>query len=190
MSITRPRRANSLGAAINSAASAGDPWSAQLPNPAYGAGTAGKLISDNLNATMTSRLAATDYVIPPNTAQIAVATRDVSNASPAPGSMGAAINSAASAGDPWATSLPGSYGPGTAGNLIGSNMDATISSRLASSAYVAAPSAAVVAQSVRDVDNTAPAANSLGAAVNVSAVAGDPWSKTLPGATAQEPQAR
>ena len=172
---------NSLGAAINRAASAGDPWSAQLPNPAYGTGTAGKLIGDNLNATITSRLAASAYVIPPNVSQIAVANRDVSNASPAPGSLGEAVNSAASAGDPWATLLPGIYAAGTAGALIGNNVDAKISTRLPTSGYVQAPSAQVVAQSVRDIDNTTPATNSLGAAINVSALAGDPWIKVLPG---------
>jgi hypothetical protein len=35
------------------------------------------------------------------------------------GSMGAKLNSAASAGDPWTTTLPGSYLPGTAGAIIG-----------------------------------------------------------------------
>ncbi len=35
------------------------------------------------------------------------------------GSFGAAMVAAGSAGDPWATSLPGSYGAGTAGHLIG-----------------------------------------------------------------------
>jgi hypothetical protein len=172
---------NSLGAAVNRAASAGDPWSAQLPNPAYGAGTAGKLISDNLNAPVTSRLATSGYTVPPNVSQIAAATRDVDNTSPVPGSMGDKINSAASAGDPWATFLPGSYAAGTAGDLIGNNMDAKVSTRLPTASYTQAPSAQIVAQSVRDIDNTAPATNSLGAAVNVSAAVGDPWTKVIPG---------
>ncbi len=47
------------------------------------------------------------------------------------GSTGSALNSASSAGDPWNTALPGSYGAGTAGKIIGDNIDATISSRLA-----------------------------------------------------------
>lgn len=45
------------------------------------------------------------------------------------GSTGAALNSAGSAGDPWGTALPGAYGAGSAGNIIGNNLDATISSR-------------------------------------------------------------
>ena len=153
--------ANSLGAAVNRSASAGDPWSAQIPNAIYGAGTAGKLIGDTLNATVASRLAASAYVIPPNVDQIAEATRDVDNTSPVSGSMGDAINRAASAGDPWGTVLPGTYAPGTAGDMIGNYVDAKISSRLPASSYVQAPSAQVVAQSVRDIDNTAPAVNSL-----------------------------
>lgn len=36
--------------------------------------------------------------------------------------MGAKLNSAASAGDPWSTALPGSYATGTAGNILG-NVD-------------------------------------------------------------------
>lgn len=52
----------------------------------------------------------------------------------ASGSTGAALNAAGSAGDPWATTLPGAYGAGTAGKIIGDNINATISSRLASSA--------------------------------------------------------
>lgn len=47
------------------------------------------------------------------------------------GSTGAKLNSAASASDPWSTSLPGSYGAGTAGKIIGDNLNATVSSRLA-----------------------------------------------------------
>jgi hypothetical protein len=45
------------------------------------------------------------------------------------GSTGAALNAAGSAGDPWITPLPGAYGSGTAGKIIGDNINATISSR-------------------------------------------------------------
>jgi len=45
------------------------------------------------------------------------------------GSTAAALNAAGSAGDPWATALPGAYGSGTAGKIIGDNINATISSR-------------------------------------------------------------
>lgn len=37
------------------------------------------------------------------------------------------LDGAASAGDPWTTALPGAYGVGTAGKIIGDNIDAPIS---------------------------------------------------------------
>ena len=45
------------------------------------------------------------------------------------GSTGATLNAAGSAGDPWVTPIPGAYGAGTAGNIIGNNLNATVSSR-------------------------------------------------------------
>ena len=60
---------------------------------------------------------------------VATAVRDIDNTTPAVSSLGAAVNSAASAGDPWATSLPGAYSAGTAGHIIGNRLDATVSSR-------------------------------------------------------------
>ena len=45
-----------------------------------------------------------------------------------PGSTGEALNSAGAAGDPWNTNLPGAYAPGTAGFILGTNLDATVTS--------------------------------------------------------------
>lgn len=39
------------------------------------------------------------------------------------------LDGAASAGDPWTTALPGAYGAGTAGKIVGDNLNATVSSR-------------------------------------------------------------
>ncbi len=47
----------------------------------------------------------------------------------ASGSTGAALNAAGGAGDPWSTALPGAYGAGTAGKIVGDNLNATVSSR-------------------------------------------------------------
>ena len=47
------------------------------------------------------------------------------------GSSGEALAAAGTAGDPWTTALPGAYGAGTAGNIVGNNIDALISSRMA-----------------------------------------------------------
>ena len=43
------------------------------------------------------------------------------------GSTGAALAAAGGSGDPWSTALPGAYGAGTAGNIIGNNLDAAVS---------------------------------------------------------------
>jgi hypothetical protein len=48
------------------------------------------------------------------------------------GSTGAALSAAGGSGDPWSTALPGGYGAGTAGKIIGDNINAAISSRMAS----------------------------------------------------------
>jgi hypothetical protein len=53
------------------------------------------------------------------------------------GTTGNALNAAGSAGDPWSTALPGAYGSGTAGKIIGDNLNATVSSRLATASYTA-----------------------------------------------------
>jgi len=45
------------------------------------------------------------------------------------GTVGGALQSAGSAGDPWVTLLPGSYSAGQAGKLVGDNLNATVSSR-------------------------------------------------------------
>lgn len=47
------------------------------------------------------------------------------------GSTAEALAAAGSAGDPWSTALPGAYSAGTAGYIIGTNLNATISSRMA-----------------------------------------------------------
>ena len=172
--------ANSLGAAINAAASAGDPWATNLPG-SYGAGTAGNRIGSFIDETVSSRMAAASFIASPTKEVIAAAVRDVDNTSPVAGSMGDKINAAASAGDPWSTLLPGTYGAGTAGKLMSDNLDVKVSTRLSSSGYTVPPTVTEIANNVRDVDNRTPAVNSLGAAVNSAASAGDPWATVLPG---------
>lgn len=114
--------AGSAGAGLSAAGSAGDPWSTLLPG-AYGAGTAGKILGDNLDAPVSGATAPTASAVAD-----AVWDETLSDHLTA-GSTGAGLNAAGSAGDPWATSLPGAYGSGTAGKIIGDNINATISSR-------------------------------------------------------------
>lgn len=49
------------------------------------------------------------------------------------GSAGEALAAAGTAGDPWTTPLPGAYGAGTAGKIIGDNINAAVSSRASQS---------------------------------------------------------
>jgi len=50
------------------------------------------------------------------------------------GSTAEQLAAAGAAGDPWATALPGAYTSGQAGNIIGNNVNATISSRASQTA--------------------------------------------------------
>lgn len=62
----------STGEALGAAGSAGDPWTTALPG-AYGAGTAGKLIGDNVNATISSRATQTSVDDVPTNAELTTA---------------------------------------------------------------------------------------------------------------------
>lgn len=64
--------AGSTGAALNAAGSAGDPWTTPLPG-AYGAGTAGKIIGDNVNATISSRASQVSVDDVPTNAELTTA---------------------------------------------------------------------------------------------------------------------
>lgn len=69
-------------------------------------------------------------VTPPTSADIADAVWDEAlSGHTTAGSAGKALSDAGAAGDPWGTSVPGAYGAGTAGYILGTNLDATVSSR-------------------------------------------------------------
>lgn len=65
----------------------------------------------------------------PTAAQIADAVwdEDVDTSHQTAGTAGKKLDDAGGAADPWATALPGAYGAGTAGKIIGDNIDAPIS---------------------------------------------------------------
>lgn len=69
------------------------------------------------------------------------------------GSTGAGLNSAGSAGDPWATALPGAYGPGTAGKILGDNLNATVSSRASQTSVDDVPTNAELATALAGADD-------------------------------------
>jgi hypothetical protein len=96
-----------MGAKLNGAASAGDPWSTTVPG-IYPAGSAGYLMG---------QLALDD---PGLEASIAMAVWSaIANDNDSPGTMGEKLNEANSAGDPWSTTVPGAYPAGSAGYLMG-----------------------------------------------------------------------
>lgn len=67
----------------------------------------------------------------PTAAEIADAVWEeaIADHSGTAGSTAEALNAAGSAGDPWVTALPGAYGSGSAGFILGTNLNATVSSR-------------------------------------------------------------
>jgi hypothetical protein len=81
-------------------------------------------------AAATRTLTANTNLSIPTTAAIADAVWDEPTSGHATaGTTGAALTAAGSAGDPWATSVPGAYAAGTAGYIVGTNLNATVSSR-------------------------------------------------------------
>src|SRR4029077_11040577 len=120
-----------------------------------------------------------------NTDAIASAVRDVSNLAPASGSLGADVKAGigGSTGSGWDEVLPGSHAVGTAGYIVGHNLDAQVSSRLPTTSYIVPPSAIQNATATRDIDNSSPPTGSLGDKINLGASAGDPWATVLPSAS-------
>lgn len=132
----------STGAALNAAGSAGDPWNTALPG-AYGAGTAGKIVGDNINATISSRATQTSVDDLPTNAELATALDPIPTAAEnadavwdepiaghlSAGSTGEALNNAGAAGTPptvgeiadavWDEDATGHQTQGTFGQAIG-----------------------------------------------------------------------
>jgi hypothetical protein len=88
-------------------------------------------ITGRIDAAVSTRLATAGYTVPPTVAAIAdgVWEEDLTDHSGTAGSTAEALGAAGSAGDPWSTALPGAYGAGSAGKIIGDNLNATVGSR-------------------------------------------------------------
>ncbi len=114
-------------------------------------GSIGKLLVDNINATISSRLASASYTAPldaagtrsaiglasanldtqidalPTAAEVTDAVWDEPTADhTTAGTTGKALTDAGSAGDPWSTAVPGAYIAGSAGYILGTNLDAKV----------------------------------------------------------------
>jgi hypothetical protein len=118
------------GKALSDAGAASDPWATALPG-AYGSGTAGKLLSDAFNAADSAD----------------------TNASSAASAAASAATSAASAASSSST-VEGRLTSTRAGYLDNlTNLDDSVSSRLAASGYTAPPSANDNADALLDRTN-------------------------------------
>lgn len=74
------------------------------------------------------------------------------------GSTGASLNGAGSAGDPWTTALPGAYGAGTAGFILGTNLDAPVSDTATQTSVDDIPTNAELATALAAADDAVLAA--------------------------------
>jgi hypothetical protein len=83
---------------------------------ASGSATLTGAASQGANAFMVAAAGGPEALSPQGLANAVWSAFDSDNNTP--GTMGAKLNAAASAGDPWSTLLPGSYAPGTAGYLM------------------------------------------------------------------------
>ncbi len=216
---------NSSGSTLTAAQIATAVWTDTTSSDFSVTGSPGSILSTNLNATVSSRLAASSYVAPttpPTAAQIATAvltdttSTDLATAGslgymighspswyvapstpPTPptvsqiasavwtdvastdfgvtGSPGAKLFSIAGSGstvDPWSVALPGSYATGTAGYIVGHNIDAQVSTR---STYAGGPVQSVVAPVEIDLTEAVPftnAPNSVGDCLNAARAQG------------------
>lgn len=150
-----------------------------------GGNVAGSVGSVTAGVTVTTNNDKTGYALTTgNNTTIAGAVWDVTLSSHlTAGSTGAALNAAGSAGDPWQTALPGAYMAGQAGFILGTNLDAAVSSRLAASGYTAPDNAdiALIKAKTDSLTFTVPGyadvniryVNSV--AVNGAGTSGSPW---------------
>jgi hypothetical protein len=144
----------SVTAGVTLAASAVTAIWAALTSALTTVGSIGKLLVDNVDAAISSRLATAGYTTPPTVGAIADQVWDEAiSGHLGAGSTGAALNAAGSAGDPWTTPLPGAYGAGTAGKIIGDNINATISSRATQTSVDDVPTNAELATALGTADD-------------------------------------
>lgn len=100
---------------------------------AAGGITAASLAADALTAAKVAADVGTEFATALQTQALNTGTA---------GSVGEAIGAAGSAGDPWTTALPGSYSSGQAGFIVGTNINATVSSRASQTSVDDLPTAA------------------------------------------------
>jgi hypothetical protein len=130
-------------------------------------GSIGKLLVTNINAALSSLSTYAGGDTPGTTTLLSriVGTLLTGNHNPQSGDsyarLGAPVHASISADiaaigaatDPWLTALPGSYGAGTAGNILGSNLNATVGSRATQTSVNAIPTTPLLAANYTAPDN-------------------------------------
>ena len=139
-------------------------YAAVITNAA-GADIAADIIALKAETTLILADTGTDGVLLAATATSAqlvddIWDEDVDSSHQTAGTAGKKLDAAGTASDPWATSLPGAYGAGTAGNIIGNIVDDVWDETMA--------------------DHVG--AGTTGYSLNAAGVAADPWDTALPGA--------
>jgi hypothetical protein len=122
---------NQVAASVWSAASGTD----------YGANTMGTLVKTNLDATISSRLAASSYTAPPTTGQIATAVWTHSDRQLTALSTELALSV-------WNVPTANVTAANSIGLRLRDNIDVAVSTRLAASSYVAPPTPSDIASAV------------------------------------------
>lgn len=100
-----------------------------------GGNVVGSVASVTAGVTVTTNNDKTGYAL--SAAGVDAVWDEATSGHTTAGTTGKALTDAGSSGDPWSTALPGSYGAGTAGKIVGDNLNATVGSRLASAGYTA-----------------------------------------------------
>ena len=116
--------AGTAGKTLSSAGASGDPWSTLLPG-AYGAGTAGDIVGNNLNATITSRMAT--FTLPTNFSALAITAGGAVTAGTVSDKTGYSLSASQTFNMTGSITgnLSGSVGSVTAGVTVATNNDKT-----------------------------------------------------------------
>lgn len=153
------------GAKLNSASSAGDPWTAALSTYTT-PGTAGYIVNTNLNATVGSRMAS--FTLPTNFSLLAISgtggvtagvvsdktgyslsgTQAFNLTGNITGSLSGSVGSVSNPATIWDQLETNINTTNSIGLKLKNNVDAQISSRLASSSYSAAPTTTAIMQAL------------------------------------------
>lgn len=122
---------------------------------AYDPPTSAELVSE-INAVQADIAALTI----PSAASVADAVWEepIADHSGTAGSTAEQLAAAGSAGDPWATALPGAYSAGQAGKIVGDNLNATVGSRASQTSVDDLPTNAELATALAGADDAVLAA--------------------------------